>query len=73
MEERQSNRDLGPRDEPSCSGVGTEDSWGEWGELASGLFDDVWDAFELDDAVEEPEPEYGDFWLEKNDKDEETG
>jgi len=62
MKEGQSSRNLGPRDESSCSGVGAESSWEEWDELALGLPDDVWDAFDLDDALEEPEPEYGDFW-----------
>jgi hypothetical protein len=26
--------------------------------------EDVWDAFEMDDPMREPEPEYGDFWPE---------
>ena len=29
--------------------------------------DDLWDVFELDDALTEPEPEYGDFWGELDD------
>lgn len=59
-------------DESSFSGAGTEGPWDEWDELATG-FPDVWDAFDLDDVTEEPEPEYGDFWLEENEEDEETG
>jgi hypothetical protein len=27
---------------------------------------DVWDVFDLGDEMAEPEPEYGDFWLEPN-------
>ena len=56
--------DLSPSDEPSSSGAGTDAAWGDWDETATGLPDDVWDAFELDDPLEEPEPEYGDFWPE---------
>ena len=29
---------------------------------------DIWDAFDLDDPMEEPEPEYGDFWPEAPDE-----
>jgi hypothetical protein len=28
---------------------------------------DPWDAFELEDDIVEPEPEYGDFWGEQDD------
>ena len=58
-------------DESSCSGGGNDGAWDEWDELALGLPDEhVWDAFELDDALEEPEPEYGDFWPEPDDEEE---
>jgi len=30
--------------------------------------DHVWDAFEVDDEVENPQPEYGDFWPELDDQ-----
>jgi len=30
--------------------------------------DELWDAFLLDDDCAEPEPEYGDFWLEPEDE-----
>ena len=35
----------------------------EWDGLGSPrLWDDLWDAFERDDEMAEPQPEYGDFW-----------
>ena len=35
----------------------------EWDGLGpSRLWDDLWDAFERDDEMAEPQPEYGDFW-----------
>lgn len=71
MVNEQSNWDLGPPDESSFSGAGTDGSWDEWDDSALGLpDDDVWDAFELDDALEEPEPEHGDFWPERDDEEE---
>lgn len=30
--------------------------------------DELWDAFLLDDDSAEPEPQYGDFWLEPEDE-----
>lgn len=36
------------------------DDWDPRG--PSPLWDDLWDAFELDDEMPEPEPEHGDFW-----------
>jgi hypothetical protein len=53
----------------SCSGAGGDDPWDEWDEFCWGLPDeDVWDAFELDDALADPEPEYGDFWPEDDEQ-----
>jgi len=43
-----------------------EDEWDEY-ELGPRR-DDIWDAFELDDELEEPLPEYGDFWPEPSDE-----
>jgi hypothetical protein len=41
----------------------------EWDGLSSPpLWDDLWDAFERDDEVAEPQPEYGDFWGEPDDE-----
>lgn len=42
------------------------DEWDGWG--SSGLWDDLWDAFERDDEMAEPQPEYGDFWGEPDDE-----
>jgi hypothetical protein len=43
--------------------------WDDWEALGSELSgDDLWDAFELDDELEEPEPEHGDFWPEIDDE-----
>ena len=67
----QSHWDFGGRGESSCSGAGSDGPWDEWDEFGRGLPDEqVWDAFELDDAWEEPEPEYGDFWYEEDDEEE---
>jgi hypothetical protein len=56
---------LGRTDESSFSGADIEAAWDDWDEFALGLPDeDVWDAFEMDDPMREPEPEYGDFWPE---------
>ena len=30
--------------------------------------DAVWDAFDLDDELDEPLPEHGDFWMEPNEE-----
>lgn len=44
-------------------------AWGDWGEFApASRQDEFWDAFELDDEREDPEPEYGDFWPEPDDE-----
>ena len=31
---------------------------------------DIWDAFELDGEVDDPQPEYGDFWPQLDDEEE---
>lgn len=37
--------------------------WDQWDEFDPGPLEGyLWDAFELDDEMVEPEPEYGDFW-----------
>ena len=37
--------------------------WDDWDEFEPGPMEDLlWDAFESDDEMVEPEPEYGDFW-----------
>jgi len=33
--------------------------------------DEFWDAFEIDDMLEDPQPERGDFWVEPGDDEEE--
>ena len=68
----------GPRDwhtEPAGEAAsggpppGDPDSQEDWEEFEPGSWqDDVWDAFELDDEREDPEPEYGDFWPEFDDE-----
>ena len=66
----ESNGGLGA-DASSCSAAGSDGPWDEWDEPEARLPDEhVWDAFELDDTVEDPEPEYGDFWLEADDEEE---
>ena len=66
-----SNWDVNEPDESSFSGTQTDGAWDEWDEFELGLpDDDVWDAFELDDALEDPQPEYGDFWPETDDEQE---
>ena len=43
--------------------------WDEWNDCApDASLEDVLDAFELDDEPDGPAPEYGDFWLEVEDK-----
>jgi hypothetical protein len=32
--------------------------------------EELWEAFALDDEMEEPQPEYGDFWDEEPEEDE---
>ena len=45
------------------------DDWDEWNDFELGpQRGDVWDAFELDDELEEPQPEYGDFWPQPDDE-----
>lgn len=69
MISEQPNWGSGQPDESSFSGAEIDGAWDDWDEFALGLPDeDVWDAFELDDAIEEPEPEYGDFWPETDDE-----
>jgi len=59
------NRDLSQPDERSSSGAAIDLLWDEWDELSLPLpDDDLRDAFELDDTLEDPQPEYGDFWPE---------
>ena len=59
------------QDQSSFSSSGTDDRWDEWDDAPAPPDDEVWDAFELDDALEDPEPEYGDFWPEADDEEEE--
>jgi len=41
----------------------------DWDDLEPGpQQNDVWDAFELDDDLTDPQPEYGDFWPELDDE-----
>ena len=41
----------------------------DWDQPAANLVEGcVWDAFELDDSSEDPEPEYGDFWPEPDEE-----
>ena len=43
----------------------------EWVDLRPPpLWDNLWDAFELDDEMAEPQPEHGDFWAEPHDQQE---
>lgn len=47
----------------------TAGPWGDWEEPEPAVGqDEFWDAFELDDEREEPEPEAGDFWLEPDEE-----
>jgi len=75
MVNEQSDWDFGEPDEPSFSGAGNDvrcDAWDEGeDELELGLPEiDIRDAFEFDDMLGEPEPEYGDFWPEIDDEEE---
>ena len=59
--------------EPRSGDLGRGDEsgglWDDWTEPEPGLGqDEFWDAFELDDEREEPEPESGDFWLEPDEE-----
>ena len=57
------------RNEASFSGAAGDDAWDDWDEFELGVFqDEFWDAFELDDSLEDPQPEYGDFWPETDDE-----
>ena len=41
----------------------------DWDEPAANLLQGhVWDSFELDDSLEDPEPEHGDFWPEPDEE-----
>lgn len=63
----QGDWDLSQSDERSSSGAAIDPLWDEWDELTLPVpDDDVWDAFELDDALEDPQPEHGDFWPEQD-------
>jgi hypothetical protein len=43
----------------------------DWDELAPELPEgSLWDAFQLDDLLDEPEPEQGDFWAEPDEEEE---
>ena len=45
------------------------ENWDDWDEFEPGPSpDDIWDAFESDDELPEPQPEYGDFWGELDDE-----
>ena len=60
--------------EPVLLDPASEQSFGDLEEWdASGpspLWEDLWDAFDLDDEMAEPQPEYGDFWGEPDDREE---
>jgi hypothetical protein len=43
------------------------DDWDDLEPAPRKTVDDFWDAFDLDDARAEPQPEYGDFWPEPDD------
>lgn len=61
----QCNRGLSQPDERSSSGAAIDLLWDECDELSLAVpDDDLRDAFELDDTLEDPQPEYGDFWPE---------
>ncbi len=56
-------------DPPVSAEAGREGLWDDWDGLEPGSWEDqVRDAFELDDGVEDPEPEFGDFWPEMDDE-----
>jgi len=62
---------FGPEEERISSGAGSDLPWEDWDELELDSFErDVCDAFELDDAERDPQPEYGDFWPEADEEDE---
>jgi hypothetical protein len=52
--------ELGPLDPAAEGPLGDLEEWD--GVEPSPLWDVLWDAFELDDEMAEPQPEYGDFW-----------
>ncbi len=71
MAGHQSNWDFAEPDAWTSSGAPNDDLPDDWAALELDSFeDDVRDAFEVDDSVEDPEPEYGDFWPERDAKDE---
>ena len=71
MVSEQSEWDFSRRGERSFSGAQSDERWDEWDEFELGLPEDEFrDAFELDDSLEDPEPEYGDFWPDMDDEEE---
>ncbi len=50
--------------QPQCEESSNDwDEWEEWEEFEPGpVEENLWDAFESDDEMVEPQPEYGDFW-----------
>lgn len=72
MVARGSNWEDEHENEGSFSGQPEEGGWNaldEWDRFQPEVrLHDVWDAFELDDDVENPQPEYGDFWPEPDDE-----
>ena len=58
------------RQDESASPDGEDDRLSDdWDEAAANLLQShVWDAFELDDLLEDPEPEHGDFWPEPDEE-----
>lgn len=53
-----------PASQPSNQAVEQCDALG-----AAGVWEELWDAFESDDEMAEPQPEYGDFWGEPDEPD----
>ena len=52
-----------------ASDTGELDPADDWDEIEPGSRPvDIWDAFELDDDLDEPLPEYGDFWPEPDEE-----
>ncbi|MHC4399970.1 MAG: hypothetical protein ACYTG0_09845 [Planctomycetota bacterium] len=61
----ESHWDYEESDESWLSDSATGCPQDDWDDPEPGsLGDDVWDAFDLDDAWENPDPEPGDFWPE---------
>ena len=54
---------------PLALDPGELDATDDWDEIEPGSRPiDIWDAFELDDDLDEPLPEYGDFWPEPDEE-----